>query len=185
MKIYRVRAEVGVFQAASPNDETIWRTGTLSFDCSPKASHWQSLDVFIGNPRRKRGNFFGMCPGTFLMDSLASDRLLELFEMSGELLPVNLEGETLFALNVIDCVNALSESDTTWVYGRTTGARIRIEKYVFIRSRLTETPLFKIPETCRGEILTAEGLKDPEDEFKFNVESSGLQGLIFEEVWAE
>jgi hypothetical protein len=46
-----------------------------------------------------------------------------------------------------------------------------------------EVPLFKIPETRRGEILTIEGMKDPEDEFKYRVESGGYEGLKFELLW--
>lgn len=47
------------------------------------------------------------------------------------------------------------------------------------------SPLFKIPETCNYEVLTCEGLKDPNDEFKGRIEQLGLTGLIFEQLWSD
>ena len=100
-------------------------------------------------------------------------------------MPLTHEGEQFFALNVTECINVLDNESTQWVYGQSTGARIRIEQYAFHADRLTETPLFKIPETSRSEILTVEGLKDPDDEFKSRVEKMGLTGLVFEEIWSD
>jgi len=50
------------------------------------------------------------------------------------------------------------------------------------RRRATST-IFKIPQTCRAEILVTEGMKDPEDEFKYVVEKSKFGGLLFEKLW--
>src|SRR5262249_27870281 len=109
--------------------------------------------------------------------------LRDLLEMSGELLPFSYKGEQFTALNVTECVDALDDCKTKWVYGKGTGAKIRIERYAFSAHRLTETPLFKIPQTCKSEILACEGLKDPDDEFIGRVQRMSLQGLTFEEVW--
>ena len=110
--------------------------------------------------------------------------LLDQLEQSGELLPLLCRGMDVRVVNVTQCINALDEDQTEWVYGQSTGQRIRIERYAFKSNRFIEAPLFKIPETSRSEILTIEGLKDPEDEFKFSVESKGLRGLLFQELWS-
>jgi hypothetical protein len=103
--------------------------------------------------------------------------------MSGELLPLPHKAEMLHVLNATECVNALDEDTTEWIYGKTTGTRIGIRRYSFYANRLLEGPLFKIPETSATDILTIEGMKDPDDEFKGRVEQLGLTGLRFEEIW--
>ncbi len=97
------------------------------------------------------------------------------------LLPLPFKDKLYHVLNVTECVNVLDDHKTEWLYENGIGP---IKKYAFHAGRLTEAPLFKIPETCRSEILTLEGIKDPEDEFKGRVERLGLKGLIFEEIWS-
>ncbi len=105
--------------------------------------------------------------------------------MAGELLPLPHRGDLFHLVNVLECVNCLDEQNTKWVLGRTTNARIRVEEYRFHANRLSESTLFKVPETALGEVLTVSGLKDPEDEFKSVVEREGLEGINFEEVWSD
>jgi hypothetical protein len=105
------------------------------------------------------------------------------FATAGELLPLPYEGEVYTLLNITECINCLDHEQTEWIYGKSTGARIGIKKYVFHQERFSESDLFKIPETCTSEVLVVEGLKDIRDGFKYAVEASGLQGLIFELVW--
>ena len=85
-------------------------------------------------------------------------------------------------LNVTGCFNVDRRGRTDWVVDEETKARIGIRRHAFHADRLPEVPLFKIPETCRAEILTVEGMKDPDDEFKPRVERLGLKGLIFKEI---
>lgn len=184
MKIYRVLPDVNRFQSMTPEDAQIWNSDRLTFDGLPKKKDWLPPDLFVLHPKLKKGDFFHLCPGTLVLNEGAIEILLEYLEMSGELLPVRCEGEEYTVINVTECINVLNRAETDWVYGSSTGKRIRIRNYAFYADRLTETPLFKIPETARGEILTATGLKDQEDEFKFNVESRGLKGLLFEKIWS-
>jgi len=102
--------------------------------------------------------------------------------MSGELLPLTYNKENFTVLNVTECVDALDDVNTKWVYGKGTRAKIKIAKHAFHQHRLPETPLFKIPQTSKSRILTVEGMKDPLDEFKPSVERFGLTGLIFKEI---
>jgi hypothetical protein len=183
MKVYRVMPDVNNFQKLFPDDDKVWQTQTLLFDGTPRGPAWQAPRVSVLEPLLAKGSFLSLTSGALVVDATACMAILGLLEACAELLPLPYKDETLQIVNVTRCVNVLDEDHTKWVLGKSTGQRIRIEKYAFKRSRLTEAPLFKIPETRRGEILTVEGLKDPEDEFKFNVESKGLSGLLFQELW--
>jgi hypothetical protein len=182
LKIYRLVPDVNHYQSFFPEDEKVWSTDVLTFDGRTKASNWVAPPLFILHPKYKRGNFFSF-GGTIVLDARATELLRDFLEMSGELLPLRHEGAEFTVLNITECVNVLDQDKTKWIYGKSTGAKIQIERYAFHLNRMTETPLFKIPETCKSDILTATGLVDPEDEFKFHVESNGLQGLRFEELW--
>jgi hypothetical protein len=57
-------------------------------------------------------------------------------------------------------------------------------RYSFHPDRFSESPLFKIPETCRAQILLVEGFRDPEEEFRYVVEQTGLKGLVVQELWS-
>lgn len=183
MKIYEVKCAVNDFQSFYTEDRSTWSMDTLQFDATPKATIWVPPAVYVGAPKQRRGNSVDLCAGAFAVDTVARAELLDLFEMSGELLPLPHQTEVFYVLNVTECPNVLDDDNTIWEYGKTTGAKIRIVKYAFHEHRMTEAPLFKIPETCRGTIYTFEGLKDPGDEFKPRVEEHGLTGLTFNEVW--
>ncbi len=184
MRIYRLQCDVNHYQSFLPENPEVWDTDMLTFDATPKASAWTPPAAYVLHPKHKRGNFLSLS-GRLVVDPKASDDLFDLLEMSGELLPLPYMGELFHVINVTECINVLDEDRTKWVIGRTTGARIGIESYGFHAKRLTETPLFKVPETCKADIYTVEGMKDPDDEFKGRVERRGLQGLIFEEVWTD
>lgn len=183
MKIYRVIEDVNSYQGFGIDDESVWQSNLLTFDCSPKVTTWMPPTVHIHSPKLKIGSFIYLCPGALVLNAEATDTLRDLLEMSGELLPLHFKNETYHVLNVIECANVLDDDATKWVYGASTGAKIGIQTYAFHANRLLESPLFKIPETCKAEILTVEGANDPEYEFKGRVERLGLKGLRFEQIW--
>jgi hypothetical protein len=105
--------------------------------------------------------------------------------MAGELLPLPHRGEVFTVLNITECINCLDHNRTRWVLGKSTGARIRIKEYAFHPNRFSESVLFKIPETCKADVLVVEGLPGCEvEEFRYVVEQNGLEGLLFEEIWS-
>jgi hypothetical protein len=175
--------DVNRFQFFLPEDPA-GHLDRLTFDGTPKLPGWEPPGVYVYKPKLKRGNFLSfMGGGALICDARAVEELREMLEMSGELLPLPHKGELFQTLNVTECVNVLDEEKTDWVIGQTTRQRIGIKRYAFHPERLPETPLFKIPETARAEILTTEARIDPEDEFKPAVERLGLTGLLFEELW--
>jgi hypothetical protein len=183
MKIHRVRADVNNYQYFMLEDPSIGLTDLMTFDGTPKVDNWVAPVVYVQKPKLKRGNFPDLwATATLVVDEAALEQLRDLLEMSCELLPLRHEGKLYHVLNVMECVNLIDDQKTQWLYEKGSGP---IKKYAFHAARLTESPLFKIPETCKSEILTCEGLKDADDEFKGRVERLRLRGLIFEEVWSD
>lgn len=184
MKILRVSHDVSKYQTVlpdSPNEKNIY--DMLLFDGKSRKDNWSPLEIYYPNPLKELGDFVYLCPGTLVFNNKAREVCATFFEMSGEILPLPHEEAPLFALNVTECWNVLDAKKTEWQYDQTGIIKLRILKFCFHGHRIPEVPLFKIPETVRGSIYTVEGMKDPEDEFKYTVESKGLTGLIFEEVW--
>lgn len=183
MKIFRVEYDVNKYQSILSEDDSIWSTDRLIFDGRAKYNSWLPPAVYYPNPLKKLGDFVYLCPGTLVFNEKARKACATFFEMSGEILPLPHEEAPLFALNVTECWNVLDQNKTEWQYDRSGTIKLHILNFFFHRHRIPEVPLFKIPETVRGDIYTVEGMKAPEDEFKYTVESNGLKGLIFEEVW--
>jgi hypothetical protein len=184
MKVYRVKVDVNRFQYFLPRDKTAWSGPTLLFDCSPKQPGWVAPELYVYQPKLLPGSFSNlMMSGALIVERSAMESVTELLEMSGELLPFSYQERNYYILNVLGCFDVLDHERTEW--NVVEGMRGSLKRYVFDPDRLPETPLFKIPETCRGEILTIEGMKDPQDEFKPTVERLGLTGLKFEELWSD
>jgi hypothetical protein len=181
MIIYRVRPDLK-YQYFLLEDDSLLLSEMLNFDGTPTADKWVAPAVYILEPKLKIGHFPSLfSKAALVVDEVALESLRGLLEMSGELLPLPHEDKLYHVVNVTGCFNVLDARHTKWRYEK---GRPPIDKYVFHRKRLTQTPLFKIPETCRSELLTCEGIDDPEHEFKGRVEQLGLKGLIFEELWS-
>jgi hypothetical protein len=182
MKVYRVRPDVSNYQYFMLEDDSLVLSEMLNFDGTAKADGWAAPAVYILEPNLRIGHFPALfSKAVIVVDEVALKQLRGFLEMSGELLPLPYKDKLYHVLNVTGCYNVLDERRTQWRYEK---GRLPIDRYAFHRNRLTETPLFKIPESCRTEILTCEGLNDPEHEFKGRLEQLGLTGLLFEELWS-
>ena len=185
MKVYRALLDVNNYQSfLFTNNDDLNNRNLRVFDAMPKSDTWVPPSVYIERPKLKKGNFFDFwSTASLVVDETTSEKLEPLLELSGELLPLPHENAMYYVLNVTECINALDRQETKWQYEPDT---IPIEHYVFHPDRLfCGSSLFKIPETCNYEILTVEGIKDPDDEFKGRVERLKLKGLIFQELWSD
>lgn len=185
MKVYILSLDVNNYQSFLAKDESTYDTNYLLFNCDKRKEVWKDPGLFIHEPKLKKGNFFGSVTGGFIIDQKAHDLLLDLFEMSGELLPITYKEEQFYIVNILGCYDLLDQKNTVWRYSRRNNKRLGIQNYAFLRDRFSETPLFKIPENSVSTIYCIEGLKGSENEFKSRVEQSGLKGLIFKEIWSD
>jgi hypothetical protein len=184
MKVYRVRPDVKNFQTLFPEDESLLSDFSLILDCTPRLAEWKAFGLYCFNPMQKKGDFSYMLPGSFIVREGVMEGISTFTEMAGEQLPMSLQGETQYLINVTECVNSLDQDKTIFTTDPDSGIRLgSIEKYSFYPNRFSESSLFKIPETRRTDVLTLERSMDPEEEFKAYVEENKLSGLVFELLW--
>jgi hypothetical protein len=105
--------------------------------------------------------------------------LIEEIGVEGQFLPITVPGRRFRALNITALVDCL-DGGASYPPGRAHGGIPR--EYVFVRERVPNTPLFKIPQTAAGEVLCVES--DETAGFKGLVEAHELTGVIFDPLWS-
>ena len=146
-----------------------------SFDGREKSKDWNPIKV-----KRMYNREFSNTPGFSshipVFDNDAVNVLYDLLEGSAEVLPLDCEEGTFFAINVtkvIDCIDYEKSSYKTFRDGKRV---MRFINYVFKPDRVKSQHMFKISD---------EPLKRPfvSDEFRNRVIESGLTGFVFKLVW--
>jgi hypothetical protein len=182
MRVYRFVNDVKHYQYFLTEQEEDWEK--LALDCTPVAGAWEPPAVYIYRPTHRRGDFFHYGDGTPILSPRATDVLATYLEMAGELLPLPHGDETFTVLNVTECINCLDQEHTEWEYAET-GERLGIKKYAFHPRRFSESPIFKIPETRKVDVLILDRYDDGAESVKHFLERSGLQGYILQELWSD
>jgi hypothetical protein len=177
MKVFRVHTDVNHYQYFLPESEDdieeLWTDGT------PKGKKWKVPPLYIYKPKHKVGDFFAFSSDKLIVSARAYDVLGEHLEMAGQLFPFQHKKTTYYFLNVTECINCLDQKKTVFYEDEAP------KKYAFHPNRFSESSLFKIPETAKGEVLLVEGNHDPEDELRHLVEKHKLKGAVFEQLWSD
>jgi hypothetical protein len=149
MKVYRFSANTYRFQYFLP--QVIDNEALFITNCRSRTADWQPPALQLKEPARPRGDFFELHKGSPILSARAVDRLRPFLEPSGELLPLPYAGETFYLFNVVPCTDCLDAEATEWrmQYNK----RLWPVKYVFSAAKFGPNHLFKIPQTCRAEIL--------------------------------
>ena len=139
---------------------------------------WRPLLVeLIQHKGAELGNFLNLSPGILVCDQVALEIIEPLISASVEVLPLQCESGSFWAINVTNIVDCLDRSSSEFEY-LASGNLKRISRYVFKSNCVENEPIFKIPERRGKEIFVL-------DDFKQLVESNGLKGLTFRKVWEE
>lgn len=180
-KVHRISFDVDRYQSIFiDGDDAVFREWypMITFDGTSRRARWRPPPVWIPEPRLEAPDFWKLSGAAALIcGPRALDAIDHILEFAGELLPLPIDGMELSVLNVtkdVDCLDVhSSEVDEDGVP----------ETYAFLEHRLPGPSLFKIPQTDTAEVLCWEGLPVFEDDFKRQVETIGLSGLRFTEVW--
>lgn len=171
------------------DDEQLWRSfhGEI-FKGIPVGGNWKAPTFYIEKPLIPKPNFFSIYVGAIACDEKARDLAAEPLEMSGEFLPIKVEGEKgkFWIYNCTNCINVVDAKKSKWrKFGPGPDDRM-LERPAFIASRFGEETLFKIPEDRATMLYCVEFTGDPDDgEFKAVVEHHQLTGLEFKLVWSD
>lgn len=180
MKIYKVEADPTISQIIQRDD----CYELFNFDCTSKKNVWKKDGWYIYNPVDPKSNFYSTGGTSSLVfdQKVYNSDLLTLFEISGEVLPIEIGNKHYYFINVKGCINALDLGKTThYIYPD--GTKGRIKDFIFHPQRIGGNPLFKVPETRKNDVLCFEGICDPWDEFKGRYEELGFTGLNFIELY--
>lgn len=187
MKIYKVISFNDAHQCVHFEDCETWPTGALDFEGVPRLAGWHNPETgYILDPRLKDVSFRCFLEGSFVIrESLLADaELAAIFGMSAELLPVQVEGEPSFIVNVLTVFDALDMERTEWKYPPSRFTRGEVGRGCFRAARLGPSPLFKIPLNA---VTTMYCLSDHPDvpDFHRLYHERGYTGLTFEEQIVE
>jgi hypothetical protein len=184
MKIHRIGPDYKTCQSIGQEAKMKRNIFNLfTFKGISKAEEWVVQKMYVGNPRDKRGDFFGMGGDNIVMTTHARTILEPIVKDVSEFLPLDLQGETIWALNLINRIDCLDVAHCEVERFEDGGGLMRIDKYSFFKDRLNKYSLFDITNFPVTTIFTTEGHLPPELEFKHVVESNNLKGLKFDEVW--
>lgn len=179
VKVYRLRNDVDRYQYFLTNEDS--DVMSIVMDCSPRLVSWVPPGVFIYEPLHKPGAMYNFTSGSPIFSPHATEVLRDFLEMAGELLPLPYEGETYTLLNVTECINCLDQKSSEWRYSPSGEQAGGVKRYIFHPKRFSESLIFKIPETHRGEVL----LLDREDGEGFLdvARAQGLEGFRLDLLW--
>jgi hypothetical protein len=178
-KVYRIQNDVTDYQYfLTESDDDALR---LSMECKPLLHTWIPPEVIIYEPLLKRGDLFNFNSSSLILSPRATEALRPFLQAAGELLEVPYEGQSFWLLNVLQCVDCLDEAKTGWREHK--GIRLAPERYMFHPDRLPASCLFKIPQTCRGEVL----ILDREDGKGFvdALVEHHIEGYKLELLWTD
>lgn len=183
MKVYRIRADPAYLSLAARSGVG-QEAGTLVFDCTLSEAERVPLSALIGEPALPPGDLCYVEHGAIAVAPYAYAIVGPFFEMAGEGLPLIVLGVEYILLNVLECVNCLDRARSQGGSEQGRDGAAHLSRYVFHDKRFSESSVFKIPETCEGEVLVLDRYGDPETDFNAAVEEFRLSGIAFEEIWA-
>jgi hypothetical protein len=184
MKYYKINTESNNCQWIMPQVDESKIPELLNFNCSTKIKELENMEWYVFNPKQNKANFFTIGIGGVLVfdKHVYESQVYSSLEMAGEIIPISIGDETLYILNVLECVNALNKSKSKWdIYPN--GQKGRILQYSFYKDRVSESTIFKIPETAATEVFAYSDLKEPIDEFYYQYHKEEFTGLSFEVVF--
>ena len=153
----------------------------------PFARKWNTPTFYIEKPLIPKPNFWRVCLAA-ACDQKTRESAGGAMEMSGEFLPIRVEGEggKYWIYNITNTINVVDEEGSEWQKLGPEPKDRMLKKPAFIPTRFGEETIFKIPQDRGARMYCVEFTGDPDDgEFKAVVEHSGLTGLEFTLVWTD
>ncbi|WDD99600.1 imm11 family protein [Thalassomonas actiniarum] len=154
----------------------------LLFDGKEKGNDWRTLGVdWLMAPEDgalKKPDIAGLGSSVFCVSARTADLLSEGLKSACEFLPLNLNGEPWFALNILGAEEAIDEKLTQWNMRNGKVSRVRrFNRLVLDKQAIEHTGLFRVNRAGLFTFTT-----DAEGSLYDIVKQHHLTGLVFSEV---
>lgn len=179
MKIYRFNAGNEEDMFFFPVDTTDFNRGVYAGDGKPRQHNWYPPRVKLKsdsfNEGKKVPDIGHIAVGSIVLSERAVEILKKHLEPYGELLPLDVEGETYYLYNVTKIIDALDQNKSV---KRSSGI---IKQAAFNPSKIpVDVEVFKVPETQVSLIYFNE---ISGENIKTLIEKHGLVGARFRLEW--
>lgn len=146
MNVYRLTPNVEEFCLLYPLETEPFSRREFPFKGKELADRWQKISCsFDASNEQSIPDIAGFqTSGDMAYSPKALAVLKPMLESTGELLPVEVNGETWFIHNVTESIRALDAEGSEW--DEFEGERLTLEKEVFFIDPIHDATLFKIPE---------------------------------------
>lgn len=176
MNIWKVSADANNYDNLTMCDEKEWdRFMEYQFDGRALKESWKSFEVKEIEEIR-RGDLPCLFGAILVFSNKAINVLSDFLNGNAETLPISYDKEDYFIINVTNVKDCIDYDKADVKRFKSSGKIMRFIKYAFIPERVKDEHIFKIDGYSKGCVFVS-------DKFKNVVESNGLQGFLFEEVW--
>jgi len=181
MRVFQISFDVDTYQALlvdGDDDFSFPFFKSMQFKDGPVGDAWTPPPVYVDRPRLVRPDIFHLVGAVgMVFGPRALVELDRFISRAGELLPIPFGEEVLGLLNVVEVIDCLDQDRTVFHGG---GAATVLE---FHAHRLSETPIFRIPQNQASQLFCHQGVSEPYWDFNTAVDQADLNGLVFTEVW--
>lgn len=181
MRIWKMMSQANDYDNFTMCNGTDWtRFIEYRFDGKSMKNTWIPFCVREDEKIRKgdKPSFSGSLP---VFSRKAVKVLKKYLDNNTEILPLmyrkknHFSKEEYFVINVTNLVDCIDYERAEVKRFKNSGEILRFIKYAFKPEAIKNVHIFKVPEDCVAVLVS--------DEFKNLVESSGLKGFLFIEVW--
>jgi hypothetical protein len=184
MRIYNIVFEVDDYNSLLVKDKNLLKTKLLSMGGLSRKKEWPtSLETVIDNITEPAPNIYCCEATNMLLTNSSLEQLKDALPDNVELLPVNWLGNSGYITNVVGYADCLDTDKTEWLVDDSTGKKLFVDKFAFIKEKVPKNTIFKIKDEC-FDIFCSESDSSKQG-FKNIVEKLNLTGISFELIWED
>jgi len=186
MKVYKLKADLD-YSLMYPEDK-VFQSENFEFNAKPLIDHLPEFQAYFDTSKGRPIPdiaYLGMATFAFRKD--VAEKMTEILESAGEMLPFYCGEELWYCLNVLSVYDALDEDESEYEYNDGL-IKLNIKKYVFDKQKIKKISLFKIPNDNFSQIYCADRRQTDSqvmNNFFCAVHANEFTGLKFVEVFSD
>jgi uncharacterized protein DUF1629 len=186
MNVYRIRQDRSykglAFRTEQEGQDFFNQSNGKIFKGAPIGENWKPPSMIYDHDNdMDEVGWFSAFVGNPALSPRVPDKLKQLMEPYGEMLPFQVEGESYLAFNVTNVIDALDEGKSE-MDKRPTGLVVGVKKFAFKEGYVSHSQFFKLKWHKRNVFLAADF--PGETDFRQLYLEAGATGLIFQLVYS-